>query len=125
MTYCYGLASVVVRCALTSSSQELQDQSLPNLVCFICSVRRQENVNFMTSHHKLEGNVRAKSVKLMYFFKKIVFSTQGHGSNKLYVYRNADQGRVNKNCKFDDPRARGSCARVWPYKSYSENALFL
>ena len=26
---------------------------------------------------------------------------------------------------FMTPWAGGSCARVWPYKSYSENALFL
>ena len=26
---------------------------------------------------------------------------------------------------FMTPRGRNSCARVWPYKSYSENALFL
>ena len=29
-----------------------------------------------------------------------------------------------KNCKFHEPRGRGSCARAWLYKSYSENALF-
>ena len=26
---------------------------------------------------------------------------------------------------FMTPQDRGSCVRVWPYKSYSENALFL
>ena len=40
------------------------------------------------------------------------------------VCSNDDQGRVYQNCKFHDPRGRGSCARVWPYKLYSENALF-
>ena len=30
-----------------------------------------------------------------------------------------------QNCKYHDPWGRGSCARAWPYKSYSENALFL
>ena len=30
-----------------------------------------------------------------------------------------------KICKFYDPRGRGSCARAWPYKSYSKNELFL
>ena len=30
-----------------------------------------------------------------------------------------------KKCKFPDPRGRGSCARIWPYKSYRENAIFL
>ena len=41
------------------------------------------------------------------------------------VCSNDDQGRVYQNCKFHDPRGRGSCARAWTYKSYSENALFL
>ena len=44
-TNCYGWASVVVHCLLTSFSQELLGQSSlnsPNLVCSICRVRRQE-----------------------------------------------------------------------------------
>ena len=41
-------SSVIVRRALTSSSQELLGQSLPNLERSICRVRRQEIVNFMT-----------------------------------------------------------------------------
>ena len=41
------------------------------------------------------------------------------------VCSNNDQGRVYQNCKFHYPRGRGSCARAWPYKSYSETALFL
>ena len=40
------------------------------------------------------------------------------------VHSNDDQGRVYKNCKFNDPRSRGSCAGAWQYKSFSENALF-
>ena len=40
------------------------------------------------------------------------------------VYSNDDQGRVYQKFKFHDTRGRGSCDRVWPYKSYSENALF-
>ena len=31
---------------------------------------------------------------------------------------------VIQNCKFHDPWGRGSCAGSWPYKSYSEIALF-
>ena len=38
----------VVLLPFISSSQELLDQSLPNLVCSICRVRRQETVDFMT-----------------------------------------------------------------------------
>ena len=26
---------------------------------------------------------------------------------------------------FHDPQGRGSCAKLWPYKPYSKNALFL
>ena len=37
------------------------------------------------------------------------------------MFSNDDQGRVDQNCKFHDPRDRGSCARVWPYKSCGEN----
>ena len=40
------------------------------------------------------------------------------------VCSNDDQGRVYQNCKFHDPWGRGSCARAWSYKSYSETALF-
>ena len=32
---------------------------------------------------------------------------------------------VYRNCKFHDPRGRGSCARAWLYKFQNENALFL
>ena len=44
------LSLCVVRRPLTS--QKLLGQSLPNLVCSICRVRRQEIVNFMTPHPK-------------------------------------------------------------------------
>ena len=73
MSYCYGLASVVVRPArpLTSSSQELLGQSEPNMVCSI--VRRQEIVNFMTSTQR-GGNFGVKRVKFMYFFKNLLYS---------------------------------------------------
>ena len=42
-----------------------------------------------------------------------------------YVYRHDDQGRVYQNYKFHDPWDRGSLARAWPYKSYSENTFLL
>ena len=71
----YGLASVVVRRALTSSSQELLGQSEPNLVCSICRVRRQEIVNFMTPPSR-GGNFRVKSVKLMYFLTNLLLYSQ-------------------------------------------------
>ena len=43
--------SFIVCRPLTSSSQELFGQSLPNLVCSISRVRRQEILNFMTHPH--------------------------------------------------------------------------
>ena len=52
LTYCYGMASIVVRRPLTFSYQKLLNQSWPNLVCSIFRVRRQEIVNFMTPHPK-------------------------------------------------------------------------
>ena len=42
-----------------------------------------------------------------------------------YLCSNDNQSRVSQNCKFRDPRGRGSWARVWPYVLYYENALFL
>ena len=53
---------VGVRRPLTFSSQELPGQSLPNLVCSICRVRRQEIVNFMTPTPRGD-NFGMKSVK--------------------------------------------------------------
>ena len=81
VTYCYGLASIV-RHGLTSSSQEILGQSVPNLVCSIGRVRRQETVNFTPRG----GYLGVKSVKLMYILK-IVFSSPEHCSND-------EQGRV-------------------------------
>ena len=40
------------------------------------------------------------------------------------VCNNDDQGRKYQNCNFHDLWDRHSCARMWSYKSYSENALF-
>ena len=37
------------------------------------------------------------------------------------MYSNDDKRRVYQNCKFHDPRGRGSSARAWPCKSYYEN----
>ena len=70
------------------------------------------------------GNLGVKSVKLMYFLKKSSSLLPGIDQTNQ-VCSNDDQGRVYQNCKFHDPRGRGSCARAWPYKSYSENELFL
>ena len=60
---------------LSTSSQELLGQSLPNWVCSICRVRRQEILNFITPTPK-RGNFGVKSVKLMYFFKNLLLYSQ-------------------------------------------------
>ena len=62
---------------ITSSSQELLHQSLPNLVFSICRVRRWDNSNFLTP------NLWVKSVKLMYFPKNLLLYSL-HGSDKLW-----------------------------------------
>ena len=41
------------------------------------------------------------------------------------VPNNDDKLKVYQNCSFYDPWGSGSYARMWPYKSYNENALFL
>ena len=65
-------SSVICR-ALTSSSQELIDQSYPNLVCSICRGRRKEIFNFKTPPPPpRRGNFGVKCVKLMYFFKSLL-----------------------------------------------------
>ena len=58
-----------------------------------------------------------------YFFKNLLLYSQA----KIRQTQVCSRGRVYQNCKFHDPRGRGSCSRVWQYtcKSYSENALFL
>ena len=64
-------------------------------------------------------------------FTKIVnFMTPGAGVLVLghgHISHIVEMHYFFKNllCKFHDPRDRGFCARAWPYKSYSENALFL
>ena len=56
---------------------------------------------------------------------KIHYSSLPGIDQTKYVYSNDDQGRVYQNCNYHEPGDRGSYARMWPYKSYSENALFL
>ena len=84
-------------------------------------------VNFMTPGAGVlvlgRGHI-SHIVKMHYFFKNLSSLLQVIDQTN-YVYSIDDQGRVYQNCKFHDPRGRGSCARVWPFKSYSENALFL
>ena len=43
----------------------------------------------------------------------------------IYVYSYDDKEKVYQNCKFHDPRGRGSCAQAWSCKSFSEAHYFL
>ena len=36
------------------------------------------------------------------------------------MYSNDDQGKVHQNCKPQDLRGRGSCARAWPYRNLTK-----
>ena len=63
--YCYGSVSIVVHRFLISS-QELLGQSLPNLVCSICMLRRCEILYLVTPTPRGD-NFRVKKVKLMGF----------------------------------------------------------
>ena len=48
-----------------------------------------------------------------------------HYSNKNHLKQTKYIVMVYQNCEVHDPQGRGSCARGWPYKSNSENALLL
>ena len=59
--------------------------------------------------------MQGQTVKMYIIFFKYVFSTPGHGSNKLstctkYICSNDNQGGIPKNCKFHDSQGRGRCA---------------
>lgn len=61
-------------CLPLMCSPELLDTSERKFVCRICRIGKQEFVMIMTATAK-EDNFRVNSVKLMYFFKNIFFST--------------------------------------------------
>ena len=127
--------SCILRCALTSSTQELLRQSWPNLVCSICRVRRQEIVNFMPPPPiPRGGNSGVISVKLMYFFKNIkkkrikkriyplLYSRELFRQIK-YILMMTKEGST-KFVNFMTPGA-GVLVLERSHMSYSENALFL
>ena len=82
-------------------------------------------LNFMTpGAGVLElGCDQINHIVKMHFLKSSFLPPCIYHTNQ--IYSNNDEGRVYQNCTFHDPRGRGSYARAWPYKSYSENALFL
>ena len=77
--HCHSL-SVVCR-VLTSSSQELVDRSLPNLLCSVCRVRRQEIVNFMTPHTRDNFGVKSEE-----FMKKNLQKTPQIFQDMVYTH---------------------------------------
>ena len=64
-------------------------------------------------------------VNMHYFFKNLLLFSQALIRQTKYIVMLTKEGSI-KIVNFMIPRAvSGSCVRVWPYKSYSENALFL
>ena len=111
MTYCYGLLSILRHPTrmLTSSFQELQGQSLPNLVCSICGVRKQEILNFITSSPKMR-EFWGKECKIDVFSLKIFLSSMGYGfrhiKNIVILIKEGSTKYI-----FHNPWGRGSYAR--------------
>ena len=73
----------------------------------------------MTPPTPRADNLWLKSVKLIYFKKKILlYFLAWIGHTKYYTYE-------DKGSKFHYPRIRASYARALPLKSHSKNVLFL
>ena len=63
-------------------------------------------------------------VKMHYFFKNLLLFSQAYIRQTKYIVLINKEGST-KIVTFMTPWAGVLVARVWPYKSYSENALFL
>ena len=63
-------------------------------------------------------------VKMHYFFKNLLLNSQAQNRQTKYVVMMTKVWST-KIVNFMTTWGRGSCGRVWPYKSYSENTLFL
>ena len=75
-------------------------------------------VNFMTPETgvlALGCGQISHIVKIHYSFKNLLYSQAWIRPIK-YIVMMTFKGRVYPNCEFHDPRAKDSCARVWPYK---------
>ena len=53
-------------------------------------------------------------VKMHYFFKNLLFSSQVWVRQTMYKVMMIKVGS-NENCKFHDSQGRDSCVKVWPY----------
>ena len=105
-------------------SSIILDQSNPNLVCNICRVRgggRNDKYHDLPPKGEVIWGKKCKIAVILNKSSSLLQRTD-HTNE---VCSNEDHGRVYQNSKCYDPLCRGSCARAWPYKSYSENALFL
>ena len=61
----------------------------------------------------------------VYYISPKYFSLLPGIDQTPYVYSDKDEGGFCQNCKFHEPWGRGSCAKAWPNKSWSEKSLFL
>ena len=78
------IQSTIVSYLLTSSSQELLGQTLPNLVCTIFRVRRQEIVNFMNPTPR-GIHFGVKKCKIDVFLKNLLYSWASFRQTKCIV----------------------------------------
>ena len=115
------LASVDVRRAFTYSSQELLGQSLPNLMCSICRIRRQKILLFPTPTQR-GGNFEVKNVKLMYFLKDILLYSGAWFRQTVCIVIMTKEG-ATKLVYFMIPGTEVIVLGLG--QSYSEYALFL
>ena len=63
-------------------------------------------------------------MKMHYFFKNFLLYSHAYIRQNKYIVMMTKEVST-ENVKFHKPRDRHSCAKVWPYNWYSENALFL
>ena len=114
----------VLRRPLTTSSEELLGQSYPNMVhiCSICRVRRQELVNFMTTHFKGKYFWRKKCKIDVFSKKNLLYPRAWFRQNKCIVM--ITKKWYTKIVNFMTPGA-GVLRLGRGHMSYSENALYL
>ena len=125
MTCCYGLASVVVR-GLSSVNIFFSRTIEPILTKFGMYHPKGKETRNCKFHDLTQrrGNFVIKIVKLMYFLKNLLLYPGACFRRNKCIVMMTNEGYTNI-VNFMTPRGKGSCARVWPHKSYSENALFL
>ena len=96
VSYCYGLASVVVRRATASSVIIFFRTTMPILTKIWHKILQ---ISWTLTTPKWD-NLGVKNVKLMF---KIFFSTPWNKSDKLSTNINDELGRIYQNCKIMTP----------------------